>query len=69
MIPSSAAMLNVRRIHRYLETKTEEVMVVSCFRENAQEFCVFCSNFVGFVRSWFYFLIFDSRFPDFVFNY
>ena len=69
MITASAAMVNVRRIRRYLETKTKEVMVDSNFRENTQEFCVFCSNFLGFVRSWIYLLIFDSRFPYFVFSY
>jgi len=69
MITASAAMVNVRRIRRYLETKTKEVMTDSIFRENVQELCAFCSNFLVFVRSWFYFLIFDSRFPDFVFSF
>jgi len=69
LVTASAAMVNVRRIHRYLEIKTKEALVVSCFRENTQDLYVFYSNFLGFVRSWIYFLSFDSRFPVFVFSF
>ena len=64
LITASAVMVNVRRIQRHLGAKTKDQI-----KENAQELCVFCSNFLVFVRSWINLLIFDSRFHDFASNY
>jgi len=63
MITASAAMVNVRRIRRYLETQTKDVI-----KENAQELYGFCSNFLVFVRSWINLPIFSPGFTNLVFN-